>query len=320
MQQVRFRLEDSVGVIELHNPPEQFMTTRMIRELDELTRRLEADASVRALVITGTKPGTFITHFSVKELEASAKAADLPGPVKALLGTALRGLRRGQRTLDALPALRRAVDASLVKTPLGPLVEVGRIHEVFARLESMDKAVIAAINGTTMGGGCELALACDYRLMARGDHVIGLIEVLAGIIPGAGGTQRLARTVGHARAVEMLLEGSVLDPERAERIGLISRAVDADKLMPEAMALARRLATRPPLAVGHAKRAVKLGGSLPLPDGLLYEQLAFVQSGTTDDARAGAKHFGESFRQGLRSREIFAKLRSGEAGVPFSGR
>ena len=91
------------------------------------------------------------------------------------------------------------LDGRLAKTPLRPLLEIGRIHDVFTRLETMDKAVIAAINGTAMGGGCELALACDYRLMARGDHVIGLIEVLAGIVPGAGGTQRLARTVGGTR-------------------------------------------------------------------------------------------------------------------------
>jgi enoyl-CoA hydratase len=284
-----------------------------------LTRRVAEDSAVRALVITGTKPGTFITHFSVEELEASSKAAQVDPAAKAVLATVLRGLRRGQRALDVLPALRRAFDNQLRKSALKPLLEVGRIHDVFSRLESMDKAVIAAINGTTMGGGCELALACDYRLMARGDHVIGLIEVLAGIVPGAGGTQRLARTVGHARAVEMLLEGVVLAPDEAERIGLISRAVDAEHLMDEAMALARRLAKRPPLAVGTAKRAVKIGATLPQPDGLLFEQLCFMESGVSSDAREAARFFVERFRSGQRSREIFASLRAGEAGPHFRG-
>jgi len=321
MQQVRHRIEGAVGILELDNPPHQFMTTRMVRELDAITRRWEADPAVRAVVITGAKPGTFITHFSVEELAESGKAVqarELPGPVKAAVGSVLHGMERAQRLLGHAPAVHRSIEAALRRTPLRGLLAIYEIHRVFSRLERMDKAVIAAINGTAMGGGCELALACDYRLMARGDHVIGLIEVLAGIIPGAGGTQRLARTVGEARAVEMMLDGVLLGPDEAARVGLVTRAVDAHELMGEAMALARRLATRPLTAVGQAKRAVRVGGRLPIDDALALEQLGMVMAAMSPDARVASDHYLASFRAGQSAREIFDGLRAGD-GPRFGG-
>jgi enoyl-CoA hydratase/carnithine racemase len=312
--QVKHRLEGAVGVIELDNPPHQFMTTRMVRELDALTAAWAADPAVRCLVITGATPGLFITHFSVDELEKSSPMApDAKVPQAALLaiGGLLRGLDRGHRLLEHVPPFRRSFEATVKKTPLRIFALLQEIHRVFSRLERMDKPVIAAIGGSAMGGGCELALACDYRLMARGDHVIGLVEVLGGIIPGAGGTQRLAATVGKARAVEMLLEGAVLSPDEAERVGLVTRAVDADRLMDEAMALARRLATRPSVAVGSAKRAVRVGSTLPADDGLAYEMLAFVMTGLSTDARRRGAEYIAKFRAGQSAREILGAWREG---------
>jgi enoyl-CoA hydratase len=311
MQQVKDRIEGAVGIIELDNPPDQFMTTQMVEELDALTLRWEADASVRAIVITGTKPGTFITHFSVEELAKGGEAARLSAlsaPIRAAVEKVVRGMQYTQRYLEQLPALLRTLEQH-APPPLKILFSHAQIHRVFSRLERMDKPVIAAINGTAMGGGCELALACDYRLMARGDHVIGLIEVLAGIVPGAGGTQRLAATVGRAKAIEMILDGAVLSADEAARIGLITRAVDADKLMDEALAFAHRLATRPPVAVAQAKRAVRVAASCPIDDGLAFEKLAFVVTGTTVDATERAKHYMVQFRAGKSAREIFAELR-----------
>ncbi len=312
--QVIHRVEKSgVGVIELTNPPHQFMTTRMVAQLDELTERWERDDAVRAIVITGRHPDTFITHFSVDELaKMNAAAAQVPEAAKAALGGVLGGFERGQHLLEHLPALRKSVEAGLRKTPLRSLLGLFQIHRVFTRLERMDKGVVAAINGTAMGGGCELALACDYRLMAQGDHRIGLIEVLAGIIPGAGGTQRLARTVGHARAIEMLLDGWLLSADEAARIGLVTYAVDAGRLMDEAMALAERLASRPLGAVGHAKRAVRVGATLPIDDGLAFEKLCFTHAGMSADAAVAGAYYLEQFRGGNRARDIFDKLRAGQ--------
>jgi enoyl-CoA hydratase len=315
MQQVQHRIEGAVGVIELSNPPHQFMTQRMVRELDTLTATWESDPRVRAIVITGTHPDTFITHFSVDELAKAAAVAPrqpMSRTVQTALGGLLQGLDRGQRWLDHVPGLRKSVEAAIRKTPLWVLSGLAEIHRVFSRLERMDKAVVAAINGTAMGGGCELALACDYRLMARGDHVIGLVEVLGAIIPGAGGTQRLARTVGQGKAVEMLLDGAVVSPDEAERIGLITRAVDAGALMDEAMKLARRLATRSLGAVGHAKRSVRFGSRLPMDDGLAFEKVAFILAGASPDARKASVHYLESFRAGQTARAIFDRIRAGD--------
>jgi enoyl-CoA hydratase len=319
MEQIHHRVENHVGIVELYNPPHQFMTQRMVGELDDLTERWQSDPAVRAIVITGAHPEAFITHFSVEELaRLNAAAAEVPDSVKAALGGMLGGFERGQQLLEHLPAFRKSLEAGMRKTPLRGLVGLFQIHRVFSRLERMDKAVIAAINGTAMGGGCELALACDYRLMARGNHGIGLIEVLAGIIPGAGGTQRLARTVGHAKAIEMLLDGWVLSPEEAQRVGLITYAVDGEKLMDEAITLARRLASRPLGAVGHVKRAVRLGATLPIDDGLAFEKLSFASASTSTDARIAGDFYLEQFRAGRHPREIMERLREGR-GPAFGG-
>jgi enoyl-CoA hydratase/carnithine racemase len=311
LPQVKNRVIDNVGIIELDNPPHQFMTFRMVAELDELTAKWEADSSVRAIVITGTKPGTFITHFSVEELSKSAEMvpdAGVPSFVKAAVERVARSFEVAHRFLDHFPGVRKVLENSTPDT-LKSLLLLEQIHRVFVRLERMNKVVIAAINGTAMGGGCELALACDYRLMAKGDHVIGLIEVLGGIIPGAGGTQRLVATVGRAKAVEMALNGELLAPEEAERIGLITRAVDAEKLMDEAMTLARRMATRPPMAVGGAKRAMRVGTSLSADEGLVYEKLAFIAAGMHPDAKRLGRKYLCRFRDGASARQIFDELR-----------
>jgi enoyl-CoA hydratase/carnithine racemase len=312
MKHVISRIEGKIGFIELHNPPHQFMTTRMVRELDQLTECWERDERVRAIVITGAPGNTFITHFSVEELSKSAAVApdqELPAPLQRTIEGVLRGLDAAQRFVEHLPWLRKTLEAR-APGPLRPLLSLRQIHRVFARIERMNKVVICAINGTAMGGGCELALACDYRLMARGDYVIGLVEVLGGIIPGAGGTQRLAATVGRAKAVEMMLDGTVLSPEDAARIGLVTRVVPREKLMQEAIALAERMATRPPLAVGGAKRAGRIGSSLPLDAGLAFERLAFIACGLHPDAKQRGLSYLRSFETGKNAREIFDGLRS----------
>ena len=152
------------------------------------------------------------------------------------------------------------------------MVELRRIHDLFLRMNRLDKVFIAAINGFATGGGCELALACDIRLMAKGDGRIGQPEILVGIIPGAGGTQRLTRILGPGPALESMLEGTIYTPEEAEALGIVTHVVPADELMPRALELAERLARRAPAAVEGLKRAVYEGGSSALRDGLHIER------------------------------------------------
>ena len=157
------------------------------------------------------------------------------------------------------------------------------MHKLLLFLQEMSKPVIAAINGTAMGGGCELALACDFRYIARGG-ILGLPEVRVGILPGAGGTQRMTRLLGTAKALELMLLGQVVSAGDAERIGLVHKAVEPDQLLPQALALANELASRPPLSIALIKHCVLKGSELPLEDALKLEQEAFMQTMRSDDA------------------------------------
>jgi enoyl-CoA hydratase/carnithine racemase len=155
---------------------------------------------------------------------------------------------------------------------------------------SLPQPTIAAVAGYALGGGCELAMACDLRLAAD-TAVFGQPEIKLGIIPGAGGTQRLARLVGLTRAKELVFFGEPIDAQEAYRIGLVNRVVPADRLLAEARAWAERLAALPPVALALAKRALDAGASAPLPVGLDLERLAFAALFGTADEQEGVAAF-----------------------------
>jgi enoyl-CoA hydratase/carnithine racemase len=185
-------------------------------------------------------------------------------------------------------------------------------------MNRLDKVFIAAINGVALGGGCELALACDLRIMALGDYRIGLPEITLGIIPGAGGTQRMARALGPARALELMLEGQALTPKEAQKAGLVHRTADSAKLLDEALAIGERLARRSPVAVQALKRAVYEGASRPLAEGLHIERAGFLAaSSTTAAKRAMGVYAEEVERLGdaapWQTESVMERWQSGEA-------
>lgn len=314
MQQVQTEIKGSVGIIKLVNPPLNYMTGRMVRELDTLTIEWAKSDEIRSIIITGATPDIFITHFSADELAGSQPAG---GNIKALHWFAHQGVKMFS-ALEAFPALHKQISKLLKGTLAVPLLEMNRIHNVFRRLEMMNKPVIAAINGTCMGGGCELALSCDYRFMANGDYSIGLIEVLAGIIPGAGGTQRLSQLLGPKKAIEMILDGEVLNPKQAIEKGLVSKLVEPDQLMDEVIAFAERLSHRANVAVGAAKRAVYEGHGRPMRDAIFVELGEFIHTGLTKDPIAFNKYYAEEKEQGTTPVNIFKKVREG-GGLRFEG-
>ena len=159
---------------------------------------------------------------------------------------------------------------------------------IFRQLETGPQAVIAAVNGFALGGGCELALACHIRLASE-NAKFGLPEVSLGIIPGYGGTQRLARLVGPGRAIEMIASGDMIDAAAAERFGLVNRIVPRAELLGVAEAFAQRVASRGPVAVRYAIDAVVLGA--PRADGLRHESELFSKCFETQDMREGTKAF-----------------------------
>jgi len=160
------------------------------------------------------------------------------------------------------------------------------------RLRSIRKPVIAAVAGYALGGGCELAMMCDI-LIAADTAKFGQPEIKLGIIPGAGGTQRLPRAVGKAKAMDLVLTGRMMDAAEAERAGLVSRVVPADRLIDEALAAAERIAEFSLPSVMMAKEAVNRAYESPLAEGMLFERRLFHALFATEDQKEGMAAFVE---------------------------
>jgi enoyl-CoA hydratase len=157
-------------------------------------------------------------------------------------------------------------------------------------IERLGKPVIAAINGYALGGGCELAMACTIRI-ASDSARIGQPEINLGLIPGYGGTQRLARLVGAGRALELLLTGDQVSAAEAYRLGLVNRVVPAAELMSAVLALAAGLAAKPAVAARYILDAVHGGLTMPLPEAQNFEATLFGLVSSTDDMREGTRAF-----------------------------
>jgi len=176
---------------------------------------------------------------------------------------------------------------------MGPLEarNFGKLGQhVLDLLEHFRRPTIAAINGYALGGGCELAMACDIRVAAE-EAVIGQPEVCLGIIPGFGGTQRLPRLVGAGKAKQLILTGERIPARQARDIGLVDIVVPREKLMDEVMVLAGKIASNAPVAVRHAKECINNGLNTDLRTGLAYENQAFGVVFTTGDKTEGTRAF-----------------------------
>ena len=163
-------------------------------------------------------------------------------------------------------------------------------QSVFHLLETMGKPSICAINGFALGGGCELALCCTMRIASK-TAKLGQPEVKLGIIPGYGGTQRLARLSGKGVAHELCLTGEMITADEALRIGLVNHVYDPAELLPAAEAIAKKIIANAPLAVKYAIEAIERGTEMPLEEGLFLEATLFGLSCATEDMREGTKAF-----------------------------
>ena len=218
-------------------------------------------------------------------------------PVNAISRAVAVALLEALTAAEADPACRALVltgdgdrhfsaGADLTEFPADVTASV----EVTRRLEASRLPVVAAVNGFALGGGCEIALACDLRICSANAR-FGQPEIKLGLIPGWGGTQRLPRLVGRGRALEMLLTGEQVDSARALAWGLVTRVVPPADLRREALVLAGLLAERPPLAVAAIKRAVHRGLDGPLEYGLRREREEFDRVLGSEDAREGLSAF-----------------------------
>ncbi len=168
----------------------------------------------------------------------------------------------------------------------------GRRFEVWDRLAAIGLPLIAAVRGVALGGGCELAMTCDL-IVAAEDATFGQPEIRLGVMPGAGGTQRLTRAIGRARAMEMILTGTTIGAPEAAARGLVNRVVPTEATVDVALELAATVASMPPLAVRAAKAAVRQAEETALADGLAHEREAFFRLFDTEDQAEGMAAFAE---------------------------
>ena len=165
-----------------------------------------------------------------------------------------------------------------------------RGQEIFRRFETSPKPTVAAVNGFALGGGCELAMACQIRIAAEGAK-FGQPEVKLGVIPGYGGTQRLPRLVGRGRALQLLLTGEMIDAQEAFRIGLVNRVVAPDQLLPAAASMIQQMLMNAPLGIAACIDVVDRGLEMPLDDALALEATQFGVLIATSDTAEGTKAF-----------------------------
>ena len=240
MNRLLIAKEGPVWVAKFHNPPHHYMDQHTARELTALLDDVESSDTVRAVILTGSEQGVFIRHYDVSELLETGKAM------------AEKGLQFSQD---------RPVPES-------------EVHRCLRRMETLPVPFIAAVNGSAMGGGFEMALACDLRLVEDGEYALGLPEVNVGILPGAGGTQRLSRLLGQARAMEMILLGTTLSPQKVQEYGLALECVRGDVLA-RAREVAAQIVAHSPLATRHIKHLVRGAQQWPVDEGMARERTLF---------------------------------------------
>ncbi|MDH6431930.1 enoyl-CoA hydratase [Streptomyces sp. SAI-144] len=235
------------------------------KQLDKLVARADRDPGIRAVVFTGAHPERFVSHAAVRWLQEEGAASPTVGRRGA--AAVVRAAKHVDRSRLLGPVMHR--------TPMRGALQLERLHRTFLRMNASGVLFVAALNGSALGLGAEFAWACDLRVMADGDHFIGQPEILLGIIPGGGGTQRLTRLIGTHRSLAAILEGKPFTPAEALANGAVDQVVAQHKVLAQAVELAERLGKRPKGSVAAAKRSVYFGGSMPLEDGLHVERAEF---------------------------------------------
>jgi len=251
-QNIRTEVENQIALLTIDHPPVNSFNTTVITELDEAMDELLADDEVKAIIVTGGGTNAFVA------------GADIP-EIRELLE------HPGEGYAEARAFIERGQGVNL-------------------KIETSPKPVIAAVNGFCLGGGLELAMACHMRICSDRAR-LGQPEINLGLIPGWGGTQRLPRIVGKAKALEMILTGDMITAQEAYRIGLVNKVVPAGAILKEARGLARKIVSKSKFPIAATLRAVTEGLEVTIEEGLEIEKGQFVGLADTEDVREGVSAF-----------------------------
>lgn len=252
---VSLTIENAIAIVTFNNPPRGYMNSAQVAELEEIVDQVSADDAVRVVVFTGGVPGVFVRHYDVAEILSVAAF-----------------LKEGERTEADLMAAGARGNA---------------ISKTFDKVDRMAKPTIAAINGFVQGGGFEFALCCDIRVAEAGDYRIGLPETNIGIFPGAGGTERLPRLIGEAKALELILRGRTVEPAEALALGMVHEVTTGTALA-RAKVMAAEMVAMPAGGLAEAKALVKGTSEKTLDDACGHARGRFSVLISSDDAAVQA--------------------------------
>jgi enoyl-CoA hydratase/carnithine racemase len=246
--------------------------------------RLEKEGKVGVIVLDRPPANSYDYQF-LRNFAGAIDDARLDGDVRNVVVTSAS---------EKFFSAGADVGAFAAGTPRQRFMTALMAHEAFRKMEASPLVFVAAIAGHCLGGGFELALACDLRFAAEGSYQIGLPEVNLGLFPGSGGTQRLPRRIGLAKAIDFIATATTLKPAEAKEAGLVDRLFpDAATCRAAAIEYAARLGEGPSVAIGHAKLAATLGFGGPIDLGLALEREAIGRVFVTEDADEGIKAFSE---------------------------
>lgn len=273
----QLEVEDRGGVliVRVDGGPHQLFGIEIANQLEALVDRVDRDPRVHAVVFTGAHPERFVSHADVRWLQEGGAAVPSLGRRRA--SAVVRVARSADRARVLEPVVRR--------TPLSAAVQLDRLHATFLRMNGSGTIFVAALNGSALGLGAEFAWACDLRVMADGAFFIGQPEVLLGIMPGGGGTQRLTRLIGTHKSLVAILEGKPFTPAEALANGAVDEVVPRDEVVARATELAEHFGSRSKGSVAAIKKAVYLGGSMSLSDGLQVERTEFLMTDQSKDGQ-----------------------------------
>jgi len=298
--------------VEIVNPPVNFSTTSLEEELFFLVRDVELDPAIRVFILTGGIEDTYIRHFSIPELVQLTPdirkllldrvfASKIAGRLFAFSTTMTNWL------MDWIPGLEGIV-LKLLKASSGyssAFYLWFMMHRLYFAIERMNKITIAAINGSANGGGAEMSTCFDFRFMINDrDFTIGQLEVLLGILPGGGGTQRWPRIIGKAKALELMLRGNLISPEEAERLGMITGSFKKDEFQAKVQEFADAMSKRPLYAVSSIKKAVHQGFENSLRHALSIELEESVRCFTSLHTHKIMKGYNDYIRETIEAPNV----------------